>query len=301
MNIIATHIVPEGTGQVRFSDYAMRVFAVIPSHNAVKKAIKRGELLLDGEPRETGAWIRPGQRIDYVDTGRPRPKQYHTVIPVVYQDSFLAVINKPAGIAVNGNRFRTVENALLVNLLPSNETDALPWPRPVHRLDSPTSGLLLVAKTAGAHVGLGRQFETRTVTKRYRAIVTGKVPEKGCISTPLDGMDALTEFTLVRCVHSLKNVYLSLVDLWPRTGRTHQIRKHMAGEGYPVLGDGTYGAPGRVLRSKGLFLCAVELSFVHPVHGTRLVVKIDDPAKFTTFPDREERRWKKYMYHAGDM
>ena len=114
--------------------------------------------------------------------------------------------------------------------------------------------------------------------------------------TAYNSKPALTKYRVLAEVPGYAHVRLKL-----ETGRTHQIRKHMAGEGYPVLGDGTYGAPGRVLRSKGLFLCAVELSFVHPVHGTRLVVKIDDPAKFTTFPDREERRWKKYMYHAGDM
>ena len=299
MRIISTHIVPEGILAARFSDYACEVFTMLPSRKSIKKAIMRGELLLDGKVRETGAWIMPGQRIDLVDTERSKPGDFPIEIEIVYQDEYLAVINKPAGIAVNGNRYRTVENALLSNLAPSYEPDALSWPRPVHRLDRPTSGLLIVAKTAGAHVSLGLQFERRQIKKRYRAVVIGKIPDRGCIDTPIEGQEAFTEYSLVRCAPSIKNGHLSLVDLWPRTGRTHQLRKHLAGKGFPVLGDGTYGTEGHVLRSKGLFLCAVELSFIHPVNGNEMLVTIDDPLKFTTFPYREEKRWTKY--NAGKV
>jgi RluA family pseudouridine synthase len=293
MIIYKTHIVPPGISGIRFSDYARGIFTEIPSRKGIRKAIERGELLIDEEVAETGVWINPGQKIDLIRPER-KPKDYQIDIDVVYEDDYLAVVNKPAGIQVNGNKFKTVENALAGNLLPSMEADALRWPRPVHRLDSSTSGLLIIAKTAGAQRGLGLQFEGRGIMKRYRAVVIGKIDGSGTIDTPIDGRESVTDYVPVRIVPSLRNTWLTLIDLRPKTGRTHQLRRHMADSGYPILGDRIYGIEGSILVSKGLFLSAVELVFLHPVHNKTMTVSIQEPEKFTTFLAREERRWRTY-------
>ena len=294
MNVTARHVVPQGAHRVRFREYACDVFVVFPSRKGVVKAIKRGEFTIDGTVAGTGSWVLPGQVIEHVDPERSGPKPFVLRLRVVFEDEHIAVVEKPAGIVVNGNRFRTIENALPLNLATSPCYDALRRPRPVHRLDGPTSGLLLAAKTSRAMVSLGRQFEDGTVDKRYRAIVMGRVEGEGLIDAPVDGRRAVTAYHSVRHVPSLRSGRLSLLDLWPRTGRTHQLRRHLAEAGFPILGDAAYGPEGLVLNGKGLFLAAVGLRFDHPLTGTRLDFAMDDPPKFASLLDREDRRWRKY-------
>ncbi len=294
MIIIETHIVPEGTEPARFSVYACEVFISIPSHKGIKKAIKRGDFLIDGITGETGTWIKPGQKIDLMADESSLPKEYELKLEVVYEDEQLAAIIKPAGVPVNGNSFRTVENSLLHNINKSLEPDSLRWPKPVHRLDVPTSGLLLIAKTMRAQVSLGEQFEKKIIKKRYRAIVQGKIETAGCINSQVEGRDASTDYSPVKSSRSLKNDWLTLVDLYPHTGRTHQLRRHLAEIGHPIAGDTLYGREGDVFKGKGLFLAAVELKFTHPATGEAVTLIIDDPEKFTSYLSREERRWKKY-------
>lgn len=294
MVVIETHIVPEGTEKARFSDYACEVFISIPSRKGIKNAIKRGDFLIDGVRGETGTWIQPGQRIELMADESSLPKEFELELEVVYEDEHLAAVIKPAGIAVNGNSFRTVENSLPRNVRNSSEPDALRRPRPVHRLDLPTSGLLLIAKTMKAQVSLGDQFERKIIKKRYRAIVQGRIEAPGHIESQVEGRDASTDYSPVKHIRSLKNDWLTLVDLYPLTGRTHQLRRHMAETGHPIVGDTTYGREGDVFKGKGLFLAAVELTFNHPATGEEMTLKIDEPEKFRTYMEREERRWKKY-------
>jgi len=294
MIVIETHIVPEGTERARFSDYACEVFMSIPSRKGIKNAIKRGDFLINGEKGETGTWIVPGMRIELMADESSLPKEYEFKLDVVYEDEHLAAVNKPAGIAVNGNCFRTVENALPRNIKKSAEPDALRWPKPVHRLDVPTSGILLIAKTMRAQVALGEQFEKKIIRKRYRAIVQGKLEAPGHIESQIEGRDAVTDYSPVKHARSLKNEWLTLVDLYPLTGRTHQLRRHMAELNHPIVGDSLYGREGDVFKGKGLFLAAVELIFNHPFTCEKMTLKIIDPDKFLTYLEREERRWKKY-------
>ena len=294
MIIIETHIVPEGTERARLSDYACEVFISIPSRKGIKNAIKRGDFLIDGVKGETGTWIIPGMRIELMADESSLPKEYELELDIAYEDEYLAAVNKPAGIAVNGNSFRTVENSLPRNIKQSSEPDALRWPKPVHRLDVPTSGLLLIAKTMRAQVALGEQFEKKIIRKRYRAIVQGKLEAPGHIESKIEGRDSATDYSPVKHVHSLKNEWLTLVDLYPLTGRTHQLRRHMAELNHPIVGDTLYGREGDIFKGKGLFLAAVELTFTHPETGKVTTLKIDDPEKFRTHMEREERRWRKY-------
>mgnify|MGYP002625534343 CR=1 FL=1 len=293
-HIIKSHIVPEGIAPIRLSDYAFLIFGDLSSRKGIKKAIKRGEIRVNGQLAPTGTWVQPGQRIEMLDLELKPPKPYRLVLEIVFEDDDLAVINKPAGIVVSGNQYRTIENSLSGNLKNSPKKDALKWPRPVHRLDSPTSGLLLVAKTARARIALGHQLEQKTIDKRYRAIVSGAVPPKGKVEKSIEGKLAITHFECLQKVPSLKNEWLSLLDLYPETGRTHQLRKHMAGMGHPIMGDQLYGIEGNVLKGKGLFLAAIGLSFLHPTSNRPIKLDIDMPGKFQSLLDREERRWKKY-------
>ncbi|MCF7793053.1 MAG: RluA family pseudouridine synthase [Candidatus Cloacimonetes bacterium] len=292
--LIAQHIVPSDVTEVRFIDYARQVFTQIPSRNGIRKAIKSGEITIDGKPAEYGRWMQPQMVLELWKGDEKPVKIFPLKFDVIFEDEFLAVIYKPAGFPVSGNRFKTIENAILNNISVSQKSDALINPKPVHRLDALTSGLLIIAKTTKTRIELGKQFEEKNIRKRYRAIAMGKLPESGKITEPIEGKEAITNFKLIKAVPSLKSEWLSLVDLWPQTGRTHQLRIHLSGIGCPILGDKLYGEKNHIFKGKGLFLSAVELNFTHPIIKEKLELKIEEPNKFKIHLEREEERWKKF-------
>jgi RluA family pseudouridine synthase len=294
MIIRETHRVPEGIQGVRLSDYARTAFAPLLSRKGMQKAIKRGEFRINGKPAQSGDWVETGQTIELIDLQQRAPKTYRLPLDVIFEDDDLAVINKPPGIEVSGNKFKTVENALAGSLTPSTQPDALPWPRPVHRLDYSTSGLLLVAKTARAQRLLGQAFEERRIHKRYCAVVMGKLPTLGTVETPIAGLPARSEYEPIRTVPSLRSGHITLAHLFPTTGRTHQLRIHMASLGHPIVGDSKYGEAGYTLKGKGLFLAAIELRFPHPITGKELKISIEVPPKFQSLMEREQARFDKF-------
>lgn len=297
-NIIKTihsHIVPKTVERIRLQDYAPEIFKLfIPSNSGIKKAIKRGQILTNGETSETGTWIAEGQVLELIEDPNNKPKVYEFDLEVVFEDDHIAVINKPAGITVSGNTFKTVFNALPHNLKPSSQPDGLTSPTPVHRLDNQTSGLLLIAKTKTAQIELGKQFANNTIQKKYCTIAIGKVHTNRTIETPVDNKDAETSFEIIRVVKSIKYADLSCLKVYPKTGRTHQIRIHLATIGHPILGDKLYGDKATLHKGKGLFLCAAEIKFLHPKTFVPMVVKIDVPQKFHSLLSREKRRWNTY-------
>lgn len=294
MIIIESHIIPPDVPKARFLDYSVGIIKSLNSRTSIKKAIKRGALLLDDKEASGGEWLKPGQKITLIDREDKPPKPYDLGLDIIYEDDDLAVIRKPAGISVSGNKYRTIQNALLANLKTSDKPDALRWPRPVHRLDYGTSGLLLVAKTRQAIAALGEQFEKRLVKKRYAAIVVGRIDDEGIITKKVNEKEAVTKFHRLRTVPSVYTDWLSLVELFPETGRTHQIRIHMAGTGHPVLGDDKYGMEFKLLKHKGLFLAAVGLDFQHPATGKALALRLDIPYKFYKRLETEQKRWEKF-------
>jgi 23S rRNA pseudouridine1911/1915/1917 synthase len=296
--IIEQHTVPNLDSKIRLLDYALKVFSVIPSRSSMKKVIKRGELLVNGKQEPSGTWVTEGQKITLVDKEHKPPKPLDLELEIVYEDEHLAIINKPAGIEVSGNKFYTIQNALVSNFRISAEPDALKWARPVHRLDMPTSGLLLVAKTTSSLMLLGQQFEDKKVKKKYRAIVAGELPQEGEILTPINNQEAFSKFKCLQHCHSLKTSWLSLAELIPHTGRTHQLRIHMAQLGFPIVGDKQYGTD-PILRGKGLFLSSVELSFEHPKTNKPVTFSIEHPKKFDLFMKGEESRWQQYYSNTG--
>lgn len=292
--ILAVHIVPIVEISQRLSDYLCGVFKQLPSRKSVKTAIKKGAVYVDGKKGHTGDWVKSYQKIELIDLDKAPSKVLKMPMEILYEDAYLAVVFKPAGIPVSGNQFRTVENALLYNIQPSAEPDGLKQPRAAHRLDAPTSGLLLIAKTKGARINLGAQFEAKIIQKRYQAIVIGKPPQKGTIAFPIGGKASLSTYECLQTVDSLKSGQLSLLNLYPETGRTHQLRIHLSTFGFPILGDALYGTEGLILKHKGLFLTAIELNFKHPISGGEQTIVLSTPYKYEALLKREQGRFDRY-------
>lgn len=291
--IIARHVITKRSAPTRLSDYCIGVFPQLPSRKSVKKAIKAGRLMVDQEVKNTGYWVESGKTIELLAASNQTEKIFPRQLEIVFEDEFIAIVNKPAGLPVSGNFYKTVANTLPFNLKKSNAIDALPKPLPIHRLDGLTSGLLLIAKTQIASICLGQQFENQQVKKQYQALVMGGIPIRGTIETPIQNKKSLTHFEMVKTVNSLQSQKLSLVNLFPKTGRTHQLRIHLASIGCPILGDALYGKEGHILKGKGLFLSAVGLKFIHPISKKNMEFNIEAPNKFLRRMKLEERRWVK--------
>lgn len=286
------HIVPHDTLPVRLSDYVHKAFEAIPSRKGGKKAIQGGAVQVDGQSATTGVWVKPGMVITLIDLNPSPPKPFPLEIPVLYEDNFLAIVHKPPGLSVSGNHYRTLQNALVGQLAITPAEDALPWGMPVHRLDAPTSGPVVVAKTRRAQVLLGQAFEARTVRKVYHAIVCGQAPDSGTLDGDLDGKPALTTFQKLEECRSLHCEWLSRLELHLHTGRTHQLRRHLAHLGTPILGDEEYTPAGQpLLRKKGLFLCAVAIAFEHPCQSGKVEVQVPPPEKFQKMMARSPERF----------
>lgn len=235
-----------------------------------------------------------GQVIDLLGTPQSQPKIFELQLEILFEDNFMAAIYKPSGFSVSGNAYKTIFNALPFNLKKSTEPDALPWPTSVHRLDNQTSGILLIAKTKTAQIALGNQFENHTIQKKYCAVVIGEVLSKGKIKTPIEDKIAETDFEVVTVVNSLRFEHLSLLKVSPKTGRTHQIRIHLASFNHPIFGDKLYLEEKMLHKGKGLFLCAQEILFLHPKTSEEINLKIAMPHKFESLLFREQRRWENY-------
>ncbi len=288
-----SHIIPEKTRKASLYDYAIGLFPGLETRSSLKKAVKRGEVYVDGMPVFSSVRVGAGQKIDW-KPGKSAGPVYRMNLDLAFEDDHLLVVNKPAGLVVSGNRFRTLENALPAHAKTSAAEDALENPRPVHRLDSLTSGLVIFAKTRQALLALGEAMMAREIEKTYHTVVIGKTPLSGNIQHPIEGAEALTTYRRLETIPSLISGTLSVLKVVPLTGRTHQIRIHLSREGFPVLGDKLYGKDGFILKKKGLFLCATQLSFNHPVSGEKLEISISPPAKFNRFLEGEKKRWEKY-------
>lgn len=293
MIVLERHIVPKGEYHIRIQEYAGTVFEKLQSRSAVKKCIAKQCLLIDGQIAQTSDWIKSGQTLELIASETNPKKLFQLQLAIVFEDDDMAIINKPSGFPTNGNYYKTIENALPFNLKVTSKKDALNHPKPVHRLDNPTSGILLIAKTKSAQIDLHQQFESKTIQKEYHAIVAGKSESSGTINFPINNQEAFTEFETVNQIQSLQNGHLSLLKLYPKTGRTHQLRIHLSRSNLPIVGDKTY-APDNVMMHKGLFLCATGITFTHPVLKEQMDFNIALPHKFNSYLSREERRFAKH-------
>ena len=279
MKILESHTATNVLNNIRLSDYAVGVFMSIPSKSGIKKAIKKGLLLVNNKRGVSGQFITLGDKIDLLKDKNIIKKNIDLDLEVLWEDDYLAIIYKPAGLLVSGNKARTVTHALSQNLNPSNLPDAT-QPQPVHRLDFPTSGLLLIGKTANSIRELGKLFENKTIQKTYLAITIGQMKSKEVIDFNIDDKKSLSTYEVLQTVSSVKFDFLNLVKLTPQTGRRHQLRIHCAHIGNPILGDAEYGIEGKILKGNGLYLHAESLEFTHPSTNELLSITKEAPKKF---------------------
>jgi 23S rRNA pseudouridine1911/1915/1917 synthase len=262
------------------------------SRSAIQRLIEKGRVQLNGGPARASQKIKPGDRITF-DVPKAEPLELHgepIPLDILHEDDALLVLNKPAGLVVHpapGHWTGTLVNALLHHFETSGGTASTVGgkerPGLVHRLDKETSGVMVIAKTDQAHRALAAQFKQHTIARMYEALVWG-VPKKGHGLIELAiGRDtkerkkfsartsrpkpSVTEYKVVERFGRIA----SRVDLFPQTGRTHQLRVHMAALGHPLLGDPTYGGRKvKVLESLDVprvMLHAKTLGFSHPVSG----------------------------------
>jgi 23S rRNA pseudouridine1911/1915/1917 synthase len=274
---------------------AARFPAFIASRSHALRMCDEGRITVNGKAAESCHRVRAGDHIAFHEDTSPDLPIYPLDLKVCYEDEAMAVVHKPAGLPVSANRFRTVANALGHNLTPSASPDALRRPWPPHRLDAQTSGLLVVGKTARAIAQLGRAFAEREVHKTYTALLRGHLEGEGTVDTPIEGRAALTHFRVLDWTPSTRGGAVTAVQLTPVTGRKHQLRRHMASLGHPVIGDRLYTEGGALLRGGGLYLASTAVDLPHPLgpEGRRVQVEIPAPAKFAALWGRIERMWRR--------
>jgi 23S rRNA pseudouridine1911/1915/1917 synthase len=305
------------------------------SRSRVQLLLEQGDVLVNGTRPKASYKLRGGESITI--TGEPHPAPLKAVpedipLSVVFEDADLAVIDKPAGMMVHAGsgatddaRNRgTLVNALLHRFQALSSTSGELRPGIVHRLDKDTSGLIIVAKNDRTHAALARMFSGREIRKTYVALVHGAVEkQKGTITAAIgrdqvrrtrmstrvqeNARSAVSHYEVVRHLQTRFGKF-SLVRVRIETGRTHQIRVHMASIGHPVLGDTLYGAAGQItaqtapnqargraarssselerLRLGRNFLHAAELEFAHPVNGKALALKSPMPEELEDFLNR---------------
>ena len=281
MNVIQQHIVKETPKSIRLQEYAVNLFDEIPTKSALKKAIKKKQLLVNGKQATTAHFVQKNDVIELLEPKLGQQKIFHLKLKVLWEDDYLAVIEKPAGIAVSGNKFATIVNALVEHIQPSSQKDAI-QAIPVHRLDHPTSGCLLIAKTAKANRELHQLFETQKIRKLYHAVTVGEMKKNGGdLTWDVDDKKAFTHYHVLESISSERFDALNLVELHPTTGRKHQLRQHLKALGNPILGDKKYYLEEKRHQGNGLYLHATALELIHPVTQKKLKIQAGLPKKIT--------------------
>ncbi len=262
------------------------------SRTRVQKLINDGYVTVNGSAARAGLKLNVGDKVTVsIPPPAPSPLLPEDIpLNILYEDSDLLVIDKPAGLTVHpapGHPAHTLVNAILSHLADLSDASDSPRPGIVHRLDKDTSGLMLVAKNSLAQANLSDQFKNRSVAKAYLALVKGHLtPEHGIIEAPIgrdsrnrkrmavtvkdSGREARTRYQVVRYLDDY-----TLLEAIPETGRTHQIRVHLAAIGYPVVGDTTYGVKSPHLSRQ--FLHASRLGFHLPSSGEYVEFKSSLP------------------------
>lgn len=276
------------------------------TRSAAQRLLEEGKVSLQGRPLKKNHRLRAGEELELClpDPVPIDARPQDIPLDIVYEDADVAVVNKPRGMVVHpapGNPDGTVVNAMLAycgNSL-SGVGGAI-RPGIVHRIDKDTSGLLIIAKNDRAHLALSAQLKDHTLSRVYEAVAIGSLKEdRGTVDAPIgrslrdrkrmavvpDGRRAVTHYQVLARYPGYTHLRCQL-----ETGRTHQIRVHMAYLGHPLAGDPVYGPKNDPERLGGQCLHARELTFVHPTTGQTVHLTCPLPDWFSGFLDRLERR-----------
>ena len=275
------------------------------TRSAAQRLAEEEQVLLDGKPLKKNYKMAGNETIE-VNLPDPEPidaAPQNIPLDIAYEDDDLLVINKPKGMVVHpapGNPDGTVVNAVLYHCGDSlSGIGGAFRPGIVHRIDKDTSGLLIIAKNDKAHLYLSQQLKDHTLARTYEAVVIGNLKEdKGTVDAPLGrspkdrkkmaivpgGRRAVTHYEVIARYPGYTHVRCKL-----ETGRTHQIRVHMASLGHPIAGDEVYGPSKSRVDLGGQCLHARQLSFLHPADGQPRQVESQLPAYFRDFLDKLER------------
>ena len=264
------------------------------SRSHANEQIKNGQILVNGQVKKAKYAVKAGDVITY-ELPEPEALEYvaeNLPLDIVYQDEDVAVVNKDQGMVVHpsaGHTSGTLVNALMYHIKDLSGINGVLRPGIVHRIDKDTSGLLMIAKNDDAHIKLAEELKDKKSLRKYWAIVHGNLPnDRGVIEAPIGrsekdrkkqavtakGKPAVTRFHVLERFGNY-----TLVELQLETGRTHQIRVHMAYIGHPVAGDEVYG-PRKTLKGHGQFLHARTLGFTHPKTGEVMKFTAEAPAIF---------------------
>ncbi|HOD07649.1 MAG TPA: RluA family pseudouridine synthase [Myxococcota bacterium] len=290
-------------------DMAMAARFPTISRSTAQKLIKAGAVKVDGRIKPPGFRLLPGMVVSAVlpDVPDAAPRPENGNLDILYEDDFILIINKKAGLVVHpgvGHGSGTLVNLLLASGRTFSSIGGADRPGLVHRLDKDTSGAMVIAKDDTTHTMLTDMFRDRTVHKTYLALVLGpRIDDHGLIETGFarrtgdrkqftgkvaDGKPAVTEFKTL-----LRSNLCALVAAWPKTGRTHQIRVHLAESGHPVVGDRVYGRAWPRRGSKPEWevealeimkrhaLHAYRIEFTHPRTGAGISVTAPLPPDFS--------------------
>ena len=295
------------------------------SRSRVQQLVEQGDVLVEGKREKASLKLRGGEAIRIHGQQHVTPLEAHAEdipLEVLYEDDDLAVVNKPAGMMVHAGSGATDEarsggtlvNALLHRFKTLSSIGGKLRPGIVHRLDKETSGLILIARNDRTHEALAEMFASRQMTKTYITLVQGKLPEDAAtIQTPISrdavrrtrmttrrlegARNAISHYRVVERLETRFGPF-TLARVRIETGRTHQIRVHMASISHPVVGDTLYGAPARiialplsvtrkaareVLELGRNFLHASELEFIHPISGKQIRLTSPLPEELEIF------------------
>ncbi|MGN1315495.1 MAG: RluA family pseudouridine synthase [Acutalibacteraceae bacterium] len=293
------YTIPEETVGLRL-DKAITLLCEDLSRNAVQQLLDGGNVLVNGKSESKKYSVKLN---DVITVVLPEPKTLSVTpenipLDIVFEDEYLLVVNKPKGMVVHpaaGNYNGTLVNALLYHCGDSlSGINGVIRPGIVHRIDKDTSGLLIVAKTDAAHKGLAKQIKEHSFTREYKTVVVGNVKDdSGNIDAPIgrhpkdrkkqavtdkNSRNAVTHFEVIERFKGFTYLKVRL-----ETGRTHQIRVHMAYRGTPVAGDVIYGNPKKTYGLQGQCLHAATIGFVHPITNEYLEFTADLPEYFKDF------------------
>lgn len=270
------------------------------SRMTVKRLLDEGKILINGKIQKASYKPSLNDKIE-IEIEVPKEielKAQEIPIDIIYEDDDIIVVNKPKGLVVhpaNGNPDGTLVNAIMAICKDSlSGIGGEIRPGIVHRLDKDTSGLLIVAKNDIAHIKMSDQIKNREVKKTYIALVRGTVPEnEATIKMPIgrstkdrkkmavtkNGKEAITHFKVLGR-YTTNNGSYTLLEIKIDTGRTHQIRVHMAEIGYPVIGDTVYSNGKNEFKVEGQCLHAQKLEFKHPITGKEMNLEAPLPKYF---------------------